>query len=166
MQLQNHVTFLLPPTNMVQMVLHSIWRPLISPLAHQILGNYSTHFDFDIEEPILGWKAFDWIFEDVGLPRQINTRPEEAQDVVYMKICYGWSPTPPNIVTNDPWFCHCLRCCKWWPQALIDSLEYNWPIIPIFFLSFIQIAINLTYSLVWSLRASRSSVLPSGNIHS
>ena len=130
MQLQNQVTFFLPPAYLVQRALNSTRRPPISPLAHQYLGNYSALFDFDIEEPIPSWKAFEWIFEDVGLSRQISTRPEEAHDVVYRRICHGWSPTPPVTVTNDPRFCDCPRRCKWPPQALIDSLEYNWPVIP------------------------------------
>ena len=129
-QLQNQVTFFLPPANLVQRMLQSTRRPPISPLAHQFLGNYSALFDFDIEEPIPSWKAFDWIFEDVGLSRQISTRPEEAHDVVYRSICHGWSPMPPVTVTNDPRFCDCPRRWKWPPQALIDSLEYNWPLIP------------------------------------
>ena len=129
-QLQNQVTFFLPPAYLVQRALHPTRRPPISPLAHQYLGNYSALFDFDIEEPIPSWKAFEWIFEDVGLSRQINTRPEEAHDVVYRRICHGWSPTPPVTVTNDPRFCDCPRRWKWPPQALIDSLEYNWPVIP------------------------------------
>ena len=130
-QLQNQVTFFLPPSNLVQRTLQSTKRrPPMSLLANQFLGNYAALFDYDIEEPIPSWKAFDWIFEDVGLSRQISTRPEEAHDVVYRRICHGWSLTPPVTVTNDPRFCDCPRRWKWPPQALIDSLEYNWPIIP------------------------------------
>lgn len=136
-QLQNQVTFFLPPSNLVQRTLQSTRRrPPVSILANQFLGNYAALFDHDIEEPIPSWKAFDWIFEDVGLSRQISTRPEEAHDVVYRKICHGWSPTPPVTVTNDPRFCDCPRRWKWPPQALIDSLEYNWPIIPGSFLTY------------------------------
>ena len=51
-QLQNQVTFFLPPASLVQRALQSTKRPPISPLAHQYLGNYSALFDFDIEEPI------------------------------------------------------------------------------------------------------------------
>ena len=49
---------------------------------------------------------------------------------MYRRICHGWSPEPPVTVTNDPRFCDCQRRWKWPPQALIDSLEYNWPVIP------------------------------------
>lgn len=129
-QLQNQVTFFLPPANLVQRALQSTRRSPTLPLQHQYLGNYSSLFDFDMEEPIPSWKAFDWIFEDVGLSRQISTRPEDAHDVVYRRICHGWSLTPPVTVTNDSRFCNCPRRWKWPPQALIDSLEYNWPIIP------------------------------------
>lgn len=134
-QLQNQVTFFLPPPSLVQRTLYSARRPPMSPLAHQFLGNYSALFESEIEEPIPSWKAFDWIFEDVGLSRQISTKPDEAHDVVYRTICHGWSPTPPVTVTNDPRFCDCPRRWKWPPQALIDSLEYNWPIIPGSFLT-------------------------------
>ena len=130
LELQNQVTFFLPPTNLVQRTLQSTRKPSVSLLAHRYLGNYSALFDFNMEEPIPSWKAFDWIFEDVGLSRQISTRPEKAHDVVYRRICHGWSPTPPVTVTNDPRFCDCPRRWKWPPQAFIDSLEYNWPIIP------------------------------------
>jgi hypothetical protein len=130
LELQNQVTFFLPPTNLVQRTLQSTCKPPVSLLAHRYLGNYSALFDFDTEEPIPSWKAFDWIFEDVGLSRQINTRPEKAHDVVYRRISHGWSPTPPVTVTNDPRFCDCPRRWKWPPQAFIDSLEYNWPVIP------------------------------------
>ena len=129
-QLQNQVTFFLPPANLVQRALHVTRRPPLTPLTHKFLGNYFALFDSEIEVPIPSWKAFEWILEDVGQSRQISTRPEESHDVVYRKICHGWSPTPPVTVTNDPRFCDCPRRWKWPPQALIDSLEYNWPIIP------------------------------------
>ena len=136
-QLQNQVTFFLPPPHLVQQTLQSTRRrPPGSLLANQFLGNYAALFESDVEEPIPSWKAFDWIFEDVGLSRQISTRPEDAHDVVYRRICHGWSPTPPVTVTNDPRFCDCPRRYKWPPQALIDSLEYNWPIIPGSFLTY------------------------------
>ena len=129
--LQNQVTFFLPPASLVQRTLQSTKRrPPMSLLANQFLGNYPALFDYDIEEPIPSWRAFEWIFEDVGLSRQISTRPKEAHDIVYRRICHGWSPTPPVTVTNDPRFCDCPRRCKWPPQALLDSLEYNWPVIP------------------------------------
>ena len=129
-QLQNQVTFFVPPANLVQRALHVTRRPPLTPLAQKFLGNYPALFDFAFEEPIPSWKAFEWILEDVGLSRQIDTRPEEAHDVVYRRICHGWSPEPPVTITNDPRFCDCLRRWKWPPQALIDSLEYNWPVIP------------------------------------
>ena len=134
-QLQNQVTFFIPPASLVQRPVHSTRRPPVSPLAHKFLGNYSALFDSESEVPIPSWKAFDWILEDVGLSRQISTRPDEAHDVVYRAICHGWSPMPPVTVTNDPRFCDCPRRWKWPPQALIDSLEYNWPIIPGSFLT-------------------------------
>lgn len=134
--LQNQVTFFLPPSHLVQRTLRTARRrPPVSLLANQFLGNYAALFDSDIEEPIPSWKAFDWIFEDVGLSRQISTRPEDAHDVVYRRICHGWSPTPLVTVTNDPRFCDCPRRLKWPPQALLDSLEYNWPVIPGTFLT-------------------------------
>jgi len=129
-QLQNQVIFFLPPASLVQRALHVTRRPPLTPLAQKFLGNYPALFDIAFEEPIPSWKALEWILEDVGLSQQIDTRPEEAHDVVYRRICHGWSPEPSVTVTNDPRFCGCQRRWKWPPQALIDSLEYNWPVIP------------------------------------
>ena len=72
-QLQNQVTFFLPPANLVQRALHVTRRPPLTPLAHKFLGNYSALFSFETEVPIPSWKAFEWILEDVGQSRQIST---------------------------------------------------------------------------------------------
>ena len=135
-QLRNQVTFFLPPANLVQMALNVTRRPPLTPLAHKILGNYFALFNFETKVPIPSWKAFEWILEDLGQSRQINTRLEESHNVMYMKICHDWSPTPPVTITNDPRFCDCPRRCKWPPQTLIDNLEYNWPLIPSSFVTY------------------------------
>lgn len=112
----------------MQRALHVTERPSIFPLTHRYLCNYPTVFYSKDEKPTPSWKAFKWILEDVGLSRQIGIQPKDAHDVIYMRICHGWSPTLPVTVTNDPRFCNCPRHWKWPPQAFIDILEYSWPI--------------------------------------
>lgn len=134
-KLQNQAIFFPPPPNMIQRALQSIRRPPHTPLTHAFLGRYDALFDADIEQPIPSWRALEWLLEDVGLSRVIPTTLEDQHDVVYRRICRGWSLIPPLTVTNDPRFCNCPRRCKWPPHALIDSLEYNWPVVPGSFVS-------------------------------
>lgn len=129
-ELQNQATFFPPPPNLIRRALQAIRRPPQASPTHDYLGRYDSLFDNDLEQPIPSWRALEWLLEDVGLSRVIPTAPEDAHDVVYRRICRGWSVTPPLAVTNDPRFCNCPRRYKWPPHALIDSLEYNWPIIP------------------------------------
>ena len=129
-KLQNQAIFFPPPPNLIHRALQSVRRPPHTPLTLTFLGRYDSLFDADIEQPIPSWRALAWLLEDVGLSRIIPTAPEDAHDVVYRRICRGWSVMPPLSVTNDPRFCNCQRRYKWPPHALIDSLEYNWPIIP------------------------------------
>lgn len=130
LNLNNQAIFFEPHPNLVHRALNSTRRPPISPLAHQFLGDYEALFDTDLEQPIPSWKALEWILEDVGLSRQVDTDPRQSHDQVYRRTCGGWSRTPPLSVTNDPRFCNCPRRYKWPNNALIDGLEYNWPIIP------------------------------------
>lgn len=127
--LQNQVTFFLPPPNQVHRMLNTPSR-VRSPLAHKFLGEYEALFDEDVEQPIPTWKALEWILEDVGQSRQVSTDPSQSHDKVYRRICAGWSREPPLNVRNDLRFCNCPRRYKWPTNALVDSLEYNWPLIP------------------------------------
>ena len=127
--LQNQVTFFLPPPNQAHRVL-SVAGRVNSPLVHKFLGDYEALFDEDVEQPIPSWKALEWILEDVGQSRQVSTDPSQSHDKVYRRICAGWSRGPPLNVRNDLRYCDCPRRYKWPTNALVDSLEYNWPLIP------------------------------------
>ena len=110
--LQNQVIFFPPPPNLIRRALQSVRRPPQTLQTHAYLGRYDALFDSDIEQPIPSWKALEWLLEDVGLSRVISTAPDDAHDVVYRRICRGWSVTPPLAVTNDPRFCNCPRRYK------------------------------------------------------
>jgi hypothetical protein len=127
--LSNHVNFFLPPPNYVHRSL-SVTSRYRTPLTHQFLGEYESLFDGDIEQPIPSWKALEWILEDVGLSRRVSTDPKQSHDKVYRRSCHGWSRGPPLSVTNDVRFCNCPRRYKWPPNSLLDTLEYNWSLIP------------------------------------
>lgn len=127
--LQNQVIFFLPPPNQVHRILRVTSR-VSSPLTQRFLGDYDSLFNEDVEQPIPSWRALEWILEDVGQSRQVSTDPNQSHDKVYRRSCAGWSREPPLNVTNDLRFCNCPRRYKWPPIALIDTLEYNWPLIP------------------------------------
>lgn len=49
-------------------------------MTHQFLGDYEALFEGDIEQPIPSWKALEWILEDVGQSRHVNTDPSQPHD--------------------------------------------------------------------------------------
>ena len=92
------------------------------------LGNYDNLFDFDYEKPLPTWRAMRWILEDYGMSRG----EEWSWPKIYKKVVDDtWSHTPPLAVRSNGHFCReCDRRFKWAPEDTIDSVEYNWPIIP------------------------------------
>jgi hypothetical protein len=81
---------------------------------------------WETEVPIISWEAIAWILKDYGLSREET----EPWDVTYRRISRQWSSEPPPAMKLDPRFCNCPRRNKWDPNATIDSVEYNWPLVP------------------------------------
>lgn len=100
-----------------------------SPLTHKFLDDYEALFKRYVEQPIPSWKASEWILEDVSQSRQTSTNPNQFHDKVYRRTCAEWSKEPPLSVKNDQRFCKCPRRYKWPINALVGTLEYNWPLI-------------------------------------
>lgn len=104
-----------------------ITLPLMgSPLTLQYLGQYDRLFDHPQEKHVPTWPALAWILEDYGLSR-VEDIPT---DIRYRRISRQWSSKPPPAVATHPQFCSCIRRHKWDPQATLQSVEYNWPVIP------------------------------------
>ena len=122
--------FFQPAPNQAFRLLCSTKRPDLQLADQKYIGNYEAMFTHPSEQPVPTWEAINWLFRDVGLSRVIPTETAESHDRVYARISKGWGPLPPLAVTMDPRFCACRRRYKWSPSATIDSLEYNWPIVP------------------------------------
>jgi hypothetical protein len=98
-----------------------------SILNQQFLGRYESLIDPDSAIPLLTWKGIEWILEDYGLSRH----EEKSWDLIYQRVRDStWSQEAPASVRSNGHFCECPRHFLWAPDALIDSVEYNWPIIP------------------------------------
>lgn len=90
-------------------------------------GHYPAMFDdINVERPVPSWKALEWLGEDYGLSR----KEKVPYDKVYLKISEKWQINPPPSVSINVHFCRCPRRYKWDPKTTLDSIEYNWPIIP------------------------------------
>ena len=124
---QSH--FFAPSPNQAFRLLCSTKKPDLQLVDQKFLGNYEAMFDHPREQPVPTWEAINWLFRDVGPSRVISADKGESHDRVYVRISKGWSPLPPLAVTMDPRFCPCRKRYKWSPSAIIDSLEYNWPIV-------------------------------------
>ncbi len=117
-----HSGFTIPPFLRIRTpVTGSVWKV-------RFLGNFESLFDHEYEKPLPTWRALNWILEDYGLSRG----EEYSWDLVYKKLVDAtWSRNPPPAVMADAHFCNqCDRRFKWAPDATIDSVEYNWPLIP------------------------------------
>ena len=125
---QSH--FFLPSANQVFRQLCSTKKADLQLIDQKFLGNYESMFNHPSEQPVPTWEAINWLFRDVGPSRVISAEKEESHDRVYARTSKGWSALPPWALTLDPRFCSCKRRYKWAPNATIDSLEYNWPIVP------------------------------------
>jgi hypothetical protein len=97
-----------------------------SLLNQQFLGRYESLIDPDSAIPLLTWKGIEWILEDYGLSKH----EEKSWDLIYQRVRDStWSQEAPTSVRSNGHFCDCPRRFLWAPDALIDSVEYNWPII-------------------------------------
>jgi hypothetical protein len=98
-----------------------------SPLTRQFLGRYYAMYrDFEMERPIPSWEALRWLVEDYG-ESVIEDFPWDLQ---YLEESVNWTLEPPPAVLTNGQFCNCPRRYLWKPTATIDSVEYNWPVIP------------------------------------
>jgi hypothetical protein len=123
--LHSQVQFDLPPSNFLPVV-PQLEVPIVgSPLTLRYLGQYAHMFDNPGEEPIPTWMAIAWLLEDYGLSRN----EEVPADIQYRRISRRWPDGPPASVASHPHFCPCPRRGKWNPEAILSSVEYNWPLI-------------------------------------
>jgi hypothetical protein len=64
------------------------------------------------------------LLEDYGLSRT----EEKSWDLVYRRLHDStWSIQAPTVVQSNGHFYNCPRRFLWAPDALISSVEYNWP---------------------------------------
>jgi hypothetical protein len=97
-----------------------------SLLNQRFLGRYDSLIDLDSAIPLPTWKGIEWILEDYGLSRH----EEKSWDLIYQRVQDStWSQEAPALVKSNGHFCDCPRRFLWAPDALINSVEYNWPII-------------------------------------
>jgi hypothetical protein len=98
-----------------------------SLLNQKFLGHYACLLDLNSEVPLPTWQGIEWLLEDYGLSR----REEKSWDLVYKRLQdSSWSTEAPAAVRSNGHFCNCPRRFLWAPDALISSVEYNWPKIP------------------------------------
>ena len=108
-----------------------LWLPVNylvggSILNQRFLGRYESLLDI-ASIPLPTWEGIAWLLEDYGLSR----REEKSWDLVYQRVRDStWIQDAPVLVQCNGHFCNCARRFLWAPDALIDSIEYNWPIIP------------------------------------
>lgn len=99
-----------------------------SPANVKYLGNYGALFDTEEEQNtrVITWKAIAWVLEDYGQIRNEITPPS----LTYAVRSRMWALEPPPTVLQDIRWCKCERREKWDPEATLNSVEYNWPLIP------------------------------------
>lgn len=87
------------------------------------LGHYQELFGDEQEQLVPTWPTLAWILEDYGFQRTKFV----ATDLIDNQGSGPWSFEVPPIVQIHPQFCLCKRKHKWSPNAIIASVEYNWP---------------------------------------
>ena len=125
----DQVQLILPPNQFTVPAWCLINTPVTGSQQKVIyLGNYNSLFDYEYEKPLPTWRAMRWILEDYGMSRG----EEWSWHKIYKQIVdETWSHTPPVAVKSNGHFCRdCEWRFKWAPEDTIDSVEYNWPIIP------------------------------------
>jgi hypothetical protein len=108
------------------------WLKLVYPVGGSILnqrflGHYDCLLDRDSSVPLPTWQGITWLLEDYELSRN----EEKSWDLVYRRLYDStWSIDAPTAIKSNGHFCNCPRRFLWAPDALIDSMEYNWSKIP------------------------------------
>ena len=98
-----------------------------SYLTKHYLGNYQGLFDNDAIFSLPTWNAIEWLLEDYRLSQM----EERSWDLVYKKVMdVNWTEVAPEAVRKNAHFRNCKRRFNWASNNLIDSVEYNWPLIP------------------------------------
>jgi len=93
----------------------------------RFLGCYASLFEKPFDVPFPSWSAVMWLGRDHS---EIHRAPLVALDKLdHMERAFRVSE-PPKSVVSDPRFCSCPRRYFWREEAKLDSLWYNWPIIP------------------------------------
>jgi hypothetical protein len=91
------------------------------------LGQFDSLFNLNSDVPLPTWQGIEWLLEDYGLSRQ----EEKSWDLIYNRLQDStWSNEALVAVKSNGHFCNCPRRFLWAPDALISSVEYNWPMIP------------------------------------
>lgn len=99
-----------------------------SKLNRNFLGQYDNLFNMELEKPLPTWEAFEWLLEDYG--GGVQQDEEVCYDRLYKEqLEETYQEEVPEAVKMNGHFCDCPRRYKWDPNALIDSKEYNWPVI-------------------------------------
>jgi hypothetical protein len=125
--IREQVSIVLPPPTAHFPAWLQMHYPVGGSLLNQrYLGHYKSLLDPDSEFPLPSWKGIEWLLEDYGLTH----REEKSWDLVYQRVRdSSWSQEAPMAVKSSGHFCDCSRRFLWAPDALISSVEYNWPVI-------------------------------------
>jgi hypothetical protein len=108
------------------------WLRISTPVAgsllnHIFLDHFDSLLDLNSDVPLPTWQRIEWLLEDYGLSR----RKEKSWDLIYKRFQDStWSNEAPVAVRPNGHFCNCPRHFLWAPDALINNVEYNWPMIP------------------------------------
>jgi len=98
-----------------------------SILKLRFLVQYHAMFNnMALEHPIPFGDVLEWIVEHYSMTVKENI----SYNQVYEEISANWQVYPPLAVFTNGHFCQCEQWHKWNPRATIDSIEYNWLVIP------------------------------------
>ena len=102
------------------------------------MDKYEALFNNPIEQAVPISESFEWLMEDYGY----LYKEEKYYDQWYTKeLKENYQEKAPKAIKKNDHFCDCPRRYKWNPEALIDSKEYNWPMIPGTFTTPMQCAV-------------------------
>ena len=102
------------------------------PIPHrwrepQFVGDWDRCVNRNHEAPYPYWEVLQWI----GEPFHQSRVPPPPTTADWLRPRTGLPPNPVAIeMYRNLDYCNCQRRRDWHEKATLDSLEFNWPIIP------------------------------------
>ena len=105
----------------------SVWEGIWAASDDLYLGHFSNLFDnWKDDIPYPKWEALWWIAKDQGQSLAPPRHPSLSQ--YYSRNSLRMSLEPPEEVANHKdFYKSCDRRWKWFKDAKLDAVYYNWP---------------------------------------